>query len=124
MRIRILNYYQLLGLTESDSCQELYEECRKLFNEHHPSTSPVKESERIFVLVNEAYAVLLKDEIRKKYDYLLSEYSSGDVIAIEDWRIASEIMNLASKNRKAAQELKSEGNTWSFLSSFDFWNFF
>ena len=122
--MRMLNYYKLLSLSEDDSCEDLYENCRKLFLENHPSTHKSKENYKMFILANEAYAVFLSEETREKYDFILSKYSFGDTFDINDRQAASEILNSIILKRKIANSIKSESNWSFFFSSFDFWNFF
>mmetsp|Transcript_13997 Transcript_13997/g.21359 ORF Transcript_13997/g.21359 Transcript_13997/m.21359 type:complete len:459 (-) Transcript_13997:25-1401(-) len=65
------DYYSILGLSRSASSKEIKSAYRKLALKHHPDKVPEEEketSEKIFVKVSEAYAVLSDDTKRKVYD--------------------------------------------------------
>eukprot|EP00547_Thalassionema_nitzschioides_P016246 CAMPEP_0194248502 /NCGR_PEP_ID=MMETSP0158-20130606/18517_1 /TAXON_ID=33649 /ORGANISM="Thalassionema nitzschioides, Strain L26-B" /LENGTH=151 /DNA_ID=CAMNT_0038984813 /DNA_START=25 /DNA_END=476 /DNA_ORIENTATION=+ len=65
------DYYSILGMPRSASSKEIKSAYRKLALKHHPDkvTEEEKEdSEKIFVKVSEAYAVLSDDTKRKVYD--------------------------------------------------------
>ena len=99
------DYYSLLGLSKEASCPALYEECRELFIKNHPSISKSEETFRKFVLVNDAYALLLNEEIRKDYNYLLEKYSEGTPADIADKKVIRYVMNLIIKKRKSMKEM-------------------
>ncbi|MGV2388355.1 MAG UNVERIFIED_CONTAM: DnaJ domain-containing protein [Microcystis novacekii LVE1205-3] len=65
------DYYQVLGLKRSASQKEIKSAYRKLALKYHPDKVEEKdkeESEKIFVKVSEAYAILSDEEKRKVYD--------------------------------------------------------
>ena len=65
------DYYQVLGLKRSASQKEIKSAYRKLALKYHPDKVDEKEkeeSEKIFVKVSEAYAILSDEEKRKVYD--------------------------------------------------------
>jgi len=113
--MKIQNYYSILNLSEDSSCEELYQECRVLFVKYHPMTNKTEEAFRKFVSVNDAYGVLLDDEVRSDYDYLLSKYSEDNPVDLTDKKRVEEIMNIIIKRRKGMKEILNDNNS-SFFS--------
>jgi curved DNA-binding protein len=65
------DYYQTLGLSRNATQPEIKKAFRKLAREHHPDTKPGDAAaERRFKEINEAHAVLVDPEKRRKYDLL------------------------------------------------------
>ena len=64
------DYYQILGVSENASQQQIKSAFRKLAFKHHPDTNPGKEkaAEARFKEINEAYAVLGDKAKRQQYD--------------------------------------------------------
>ena len=64
------DYYQILGIPENASEQEIKKAFRKLAFKHHPDTNPGNErqAEERFKEINEAYAVLGDKGKRQQYD--------------------------------------------------------
>src|ERR1700757_5151130 len=65
------DYYQLLGVSETASLDEIKKAFRRLAKQHHPDRNPnnPQAAER-FKEINEAHDVLSDAEKRKKYDQL------------------------------------------------------
>mmetsp|Transcript_21122 Transcript_21122/g.24121 ORF Transcript_21122/g.24121 Transcript_21122/m.24121 type:complete len:459 (+) Transcript_21122:147-1523(+) len=65
------DYYFILGLSRSTSGKEIKSAYRKLALKYHPDKVPddeKEESEKVFIKVSEAYAVLSDEKKRKVYD--------------------------------------------------------
>jgi len=64
------DYYQILGVLDSASQEEIRSAFRKLAFKHHPDTNPgnEKQAEEKFKEINEAYGVLGDKDKRQQYD--------------------------------------------------------
>ena len=64
-----IDYYKILGLSNTTTQDEITAAYRKLARKHHPDLNPNdKEANRKFQQINEANEVLSDPEKRKKYD--------------------------------------------------------
>ena len=67
----VKDYYQVLGVSEKATDEEIKKAYRKLAREHHPDKNPdAPEAEERFKEVQEAYDVLSDKQKRKEYDVL------------------------------------------------------
>ena len=65
------DYYQVLGVAEKASADEVKKAYRKLAKQHHPDANPNNpQSTERFKEIGEAYAVLSDAEKRKQYDQM------------------------------------------------------
>lgn len=65
----VKDFYEVLGVSEGASADEIKKAYRKLAREHHPDKNPDKPgAEAKFKEIQEAYSVLSDDEKRKEYD--------------------------------------------------------
>ncbi|HTL69933.1 MAG TPA: DnaJ domain-containing protein [Candidatus Eisenbacteria bacterium] len=73
------DYYQVLGVSESASADEIKSAYRKLAKKHHPDANPGnKSAEEKFKEISEAYYVLSDEKKRREYDaYKRSGFSAG-----------------------------------------------
>lgn len=63
------NYYEILGLTDQASIEEIKKSYRKLAMQHHPDRNQGnKKSEEQFKQINEAYSTLSDESKKKEYD--------------------------------------------------------
>ncbi len=68
----MLNYYQILGVSQTATSSEIKTAFKKLAIQHHPDKNPNnKESEETFKLINEAYQVLNDAYKKSIYDQKL-----------------------------------------------------
>ncbi|MED6127457.1 hypothetical protein PIB30_088301, partial [Stylosanthes scabra] len=61
------NYYELLGVSTESNAQQIREAYRKLQKKHHPDIVGQKGHEYT-LLLNEAYEVLMRNDLKRKYD--------------------------------------------------------
>ncbi|MEX0747311.1 MAG: DnaJ domain-containing protein, partial [Rhodothermales bacterium] len=67
----VKDYYQLLGVSEKASDEEIKKAYRKLAREHHPDRNPdAPEAEERFKEIQQANDVLSDKQKRKEYDIL------------------------------------------------------
>lgn len=63
------NYYEILGVTNGASQEEIKKAYRKLARKYHPDVNPDnREAEEKFKEINEAYNNLIDEKKRKAYD--------------------------------------------------------
>lgn len=72
------NYYELLGISVDSSFKEIKESYRKLQKKYHPDIAGQQGHEHT-LLLNEAYNVLMKDDLRKDYDASIGHVRVGFV---------------------------------------------
>lgn len=72
------NYYEILGVNRKNSREEIKLSFRKLAKKYHPDANKDDNtSDAMFKDINEAYATLMNEEKRKKYDRQVARYGYG-----------------------------------------------
>lgn len=70
------NYYELLGISVDSSSQQIKESYRKLQKKYHPDIAG-QQGHEYTLMLNEAYSVLMKDDMRKDYDASIGHVRVG-----------------------------------------------
>ena len=71
------NYYEILEVNRKSSDQDIKLNFRRLAKEYHPDKNKEPGAEEKFKDINEAYAVLIDPERRRKYDRQVAKYGYG-----------------------------------------------
>jgi len=71
------NYYAILEVNRKSSDQDIKLNFRRLAKEYHPDKNKEAGAEEKFKDINEAYAVLMDAEKRRKYDRQVAKYGYG-----------------------------------------------
>ena len=98
------NYYEILEVNRKSSDQDIKLNFRRLAKEYHPDKNKSAEAEDKFKDINEAYAVLMDPEKRRKYDRQVAKYGYG-------------FANLESGLQDVKYEFKSGANVFNDLLS-------
>ena len=96
------NYYAILEVNRKSSVQDIKLNFRRLAKEYHPDKNKSAEAEDKFKDINEAYAVLMDPEKRRKYDRQVAKYGYG-------------FANLESGLQDVKYEFKSGANVFNDL---------
>lgn len=78
------DYYQILGLTQAASADDIKKAFRRLARQYHPdlhSGAKKSEMEKKFKELNEAHEVLSDPDKRKKYDQYGAQWEQADAFA-------------------------------------------
>ncbi|GKV07764.1 hypothetical protein SLEP1_g19488 [Rubroshorea leprosula] len=84
------NYYELLGVSVDSNPQEIKEAYRKLQKKHHPDIAG-QEGHEYTLLLNEAYGVLIREDLRRDYDASIGQVRfrrnvSASGLGYSSWR--------------------------------------
>ena len=71
------NYYAILEVNRKSSDQDIKLNFRRLAKEYHPDKNKEPAADEKFKDINEAYAVLMDAEKRRKYDRQVAKYGYG-----------------------------------------------
>lgn len=78
-----MNYYEILGINENSSNDEIKKSYRKLSLLHHPDKNNDPNSKNIFNNITEAYSILSDKNLKNNYDMKLNNVSSTIVPKIK-----------------------------------------
>tara|TARA_Y100000310_G_scaffold289647_1_gene316203 strand:- start:249 stop:614 length:366 start_codon:yes stop_codon:yes gene_type:complete len=77
------DYYEVLGIEETASPDDIINAYRKLAKEYHPDLNPSPESTEQFKEIGEAYSVLSDPSERRRYDFNRSELRVSSLSTLE-----------------------------------------
>lgn len=108
------NYYEILHINTDASSKEIKKAYRSLAMEWHPDKNKSPAAHDKFILINEAYNILINPEKRKIYDQLLEAYK----------REQHSISTYNTKNKERYREwVKDEQKKAQNLASLSFEKF-
>lgn len=87
----IITYYNILGIQEYASFDEIQKAYRKKAFEYHPDRNNAPNSNEIFLKVQKAYEILSDPELKIKYDHDLNIYRQKIYKEIQKRNIEKEI---------------------------------
>lgn len=73
----MINFYELLGVSENSSKDEIKSAYRAMAKKYHPDINKSEEATKIIRSLNEAKEILLDDEKRKEYDIRLNNINNS-----------------------------------------------
>jgi len=94
------NYYAILEVNRKSSDQDIKLNFRRLAKQYHPDKNKEAGAEEKFKDINEAYAVLMNPEKRRKYDRQVAKYGYG-------------FANIESGLQDVKYEIKSGANVFN-----------
>ena len=71
------SYYNILGVSDNASKDEIKKAYRQKSLKYHPDKNPSKEAQDVFVKINEAYEILGDDDKRREYDFVSNTFSGS-----------------------------------------------
>lgn len=110
----MIDYYELLGIKNDASVEEIKKAYRDMVKKYHPDINKSSDASKIIISLNEAKETLLDEDKRKEYDELLNEikYSKQYTTSKEN--------NTYKEKTKEYKENYSESyvTRWQFLMTY------
>ena len=106
------NYYEILGVKNTATKEEIKKAYREQAKKYHPDKHPDENSakyEEKFKEIGEAYEILSDDEKRKKYDIKLENY----LLYQQQKRSQQQSERYSSSNDNEHQKASSQNNSYS-----------
>lgn len=70
------DYYSILGINRNSSIEEIRNAYRSLSKKWHPDRNPGKDTSKIMIDINEAYAILKDGPTKASYDAAYDRYTA------------------------------------------------
>ena len=110
----MIDYYELLGIKNDASVEEIKKAYRDMVKKYHPDINKSSDASKIIISLNEAKETLLDEDKRKEYNELLNEikYSKQYTTSKEN--------NTYKEKTKEYKENYSESyvTRWQFLMTY------
>jgi len=81
MAVGFRDYYEILGVPQDASEEDIRRAYRKLARQYHPDVNKEPDAEERFKEVSEAYEVLRDPEKRERYDRLGPNWKAGQDVS-------------------------------------------
>jgi DnaJ-domain-containing protein 1 len=108
----MINYYSILYISENATELEIKKAYRKLALEWHPDKNKDIKAKEKFIEINEAYTILINEEKRANYNYLLNINRNKDKKSITFNETAKEKEDIFKNwQRQAHKEAEIKSNT-------------
>ena len=96
------NYYEILGVSNDASFDEIKKQYHKLLKQYHPDVYKGNDAEEKTTLIIEAYEILSDEDKRKKYDEMLNNLNSNE--NADNKNDYDEVINNYSKKAKKVSQ--------------------
>ncbi|TFV93174.1 J domain-containing protein [Algoriphagus kandeliae] len=98
------NYYDILGVNQNATQEEIKKAYRKLVLEWHPDKNPSPEAHDKFIEINEAYLVLSDSAKRSVYDQLFNSHTKKSVPDDQKYSESSDFDDFVNRSREKAKK--------------------
>ena len=114
------NYYQILGLTEKATAEEIKKSFRRLAREYHPDHNPDRpDAEEHFKSIQEAYNVLSDPKQRRNYDrYRKDPFTSFQAANGDHFRRAPDGSFVRERRSRQTTSNATDDSSLSGISNF------
>lgn len=114
------NYYQILGLSEQASAEDIKKSYRRLARKHHPDRNPDQpDAEERFKSIQEAYDVLSDSKKRREYDrYRKDPFASFQAANGDQFRRAPDGSYVRYKRRRQPDPVNDAESSLGGFSNF------
>lgn len=102
------NYYQILGVAQDATSEEIKKKYKELVRKYHPDVCKDENATEKIAEINCAYDILSNEDKRKKYDESLNNNTEYQDIEEEPFNYEEEINNFSEKEKEFARKIALE----------------